>query len=474
MITVLCKDVAVCDKKPAMRFSVYDTTPIPWDSVKLHFTGPRVLRPYRAQDRRWVPDCWYESIHFTDVKQRMQRFAGSSVHLDGCAPAEARLVDVRGSTVDGHGFLQTVDLAYNFHQELVLRPDDIWLLLTMGFSQHVNKDPERYRDLLVAFKGKETLEVETDEVTPGNGTANDWVPVFGEFSEKIRKHIGERMHSTLVADFTTTTPLDRAISEVSLMETFKAYFKYKVMGMCGIPHVVLEGTVKDWESLRRRVEDFAAFGLEWWLADLRPVLDHFVAASRGEADVSFWKRMYRSAEEGMYEPEVTYVSGWVHVFFPYLKDGSRNLAESPGERRRANAAYHDEHRKCKGCSATGPGFGVPQQGLESCDELTAAGEETQCRSDWWCRGCWEDYDLRRWDRHRRYHEEFPSGFRKMPFRWITQVELDCELVVGFAGCSPSLVEAQVRPALAYAVLNHGAKEDSKRQKLDQEHQAAGA
>jgi len=177
----------------------------------------------------------------------------------------------------------------------------------------------------------------------------------------------------------------------------------------------------------------------------------------------------------LYEPQATFVSGWVHVFFPYLSDGSRNLAESPGERRRANAAYCDEGRECKACSATGPGFGVCQVEQEVCETMVTAVDGKQCRGDWWCRRCWEEYDLRRWDRHRRQHEEFPSGFRKVPFRWeFNGQELNCELAVGFAGCSPSDAQSQVRPALAYAVLNHGAVEASKRRNLDQEHQAAGA
>merc|ERR1719270_274940 len=171
---------------------------------------------------------------------------GKHFALEGCGPREVRLVDTARSTIDGHGFLETVAIAYNFHQDLVLRPDDIWLLISKGLATHINTDPEQYRHLLVDFEGKRKITVETDDVVPGLGLKNDWMAsgVFGEFSRQIRKETGDTLHRTLVADFSTTTPLDRAVSEIVLMDTVKAFFEFEVVGTCGIPHVILEGTVE--------------------------------------------------------------------------------------------------------------------------------------------------------------------------------------------------------------------------------------
>jgi hypothetical protein len=356
----------------------------------------------------------------------------------GCGPKGNRIVDTAGSAIDSNGFLQTVDLAYNFHQTLRLRPDDIWLLISMGFSTHVNADPEKYRELLVQFEGQKVLEVYCD-LHPG--AENDWesAGVFDEFSAKIREHIGSALHDTLVADFTTTTPLDRAVSQIVLMDSCKAFFRFEVHGFCGIPFVVLEGTESDWQNLRNRIEAFTQFDLNWWIEDLRYVLDQFVAAKQGKVDVGFWKRMFRGyhVDDGYAEEGFTLVSGWVHVFFPYLRDGRRNRARMPAmaARRQEGALYKEEPGKL-------------------CAECGSTGEGAEAQGQWWCKQCWRAHDLKRWYRHELAHEDFPSGIRKVPFEWYPRpgLHISCDFIAGFAGCAKGECLHEVRPQLAYCVM----------------------
>src|SRR5262249_44382943 len=83
-----------------------------------------------------------------------------------------------------------------------------------------------------------------------------------------------------VCDFSTTGPVERTVSEVALLDVLQPYFSYNVACICGIPSVTLEGTPADWQKLCAKVDLLTPFGLDWWLAELRPICDQFVSARR--------------------------------------------------------------------------------------------------------------------------------------------------------------------------------------------------
>ncbi|HEY1066657.1 MAG TPA: DUF4419 domain-containing protein, partial [Pirellulales bacterium] len=53
-----------------------------------------------------------------------------------------------------------------------------------------------------------------------------------------------------------------------------------------------------------------------------PILDEFIAASKGLANRKFWQSIYK-LEGGSGGP---YISGWMNAFFPYLKNWETSLA----------------------------------------------------------------------------------------------------------------------------------------------------
>jgi hypothetical protein len=44
-----------------------------------------------------------------------------------------------------HGLAAAIFHAYNNHQHLILTPDDIWLTIAQGVSQHINYNAEKFR-----------------------------------------------------------------------------------------------------------------------------------------------------------------------------------------------------------------------------------------------------------------------------------------------------------------------------------------
>src|SRR6266511_3325760 len=63
-----------------------------------------------------------------------------------------------------HGFVAAVLHAYNNHQHLSLTPDDIWLTIAQGVSDHININAEKLRYEFVNHKGKKTLSVEVGDI----------------------------------------------------------------------------------------------------------------------------------------------------------------------------------------------------------------------------------------------------------------------------------------------------------------------
>ena len=127
------------------------------------------------------------------------------------------------------------------HRPIVLSPDMIWLLIAQGFAIHVNEHAEEMRNHFVSHEGKKKLVVRRDGFIKGS-LENPWENVFDEFSTHIRREIGKTNHELIVSQFSTTGVIEKAVNEVVLMDSMKAYFKYIVYTRCGIPEVRLEGT----------------------------------------------------------------------------------------------------------------------------------------------------------------------------------------------------------------------------------------
>ena len=224
-----------------------------------------------------------------------------------------------------NALVQAVHTAFDRHYPLVLSPDMIWLCIMQGLSIHVNENAEKLRSKFVSHQGKEKITVRRDDFVKGQ--QNPWPEVFGEFSSQIRKHIGDETHDLILPQFSTTDSVSKAVSEIVLMEAMKSYFSYRVMTLCGIPEITLEGSPEDWRMIREKTEQLAQFDLEWWIPSLLPILDQFVAASCGDVDQQFWSNIYKLSG-GSGGP---FCGGWILKLFPYLADG-RNpwIKKKPG------------------------------------------------------------------------------------------------------------------------------------------------
>jgi len=222
--------------------------------------------------------------------------------------------------LDTHPVITGYLRAYQNHYPVTISPDIIWLLICQGFAHHVVENAEQLRPLFVDFDGKKTLSV-IREVN-GGLPAFPWETVFPDFVKQIAGFTGQEVVDHLSADFSTTTPTALIASQITIMESMKAFFNYKVMMIgCGIPEVTIEGTVADWEKIGKRLDAFTKYGLDWWVSELKPVIQKIVDTKKGKFDKHFWMNMIKYHKTGFYG---TYdgIDGWFLKFYPYLEDRS--------------------------------------------------------------------------------------------------------------------------------------------------------
>lgn len=244
-------------------------------------------------------------------------------------PCESVSRPLKGSIISSppvNQFAWAVGLSFSRHYPLVLSPDSVWLTISQGLANHINKFPEDVRKKFVAHEGKVQIVIQRDNFIKGSQD-NDWEGAFEEFSSRIKEHIGPANHSMIVSDFTTTGPTERAASEVVLMDAMKSYFEYGCVTCCGIPNIELLGTVEDWEKLRSKVNGWVFEGradLSWWTTPLKRILDEFVQAAKGIIDPQWWESFYKENSSGGSGAK-SKISGWINWLFPYTQDYGNKL-----------------------------------------------------------------------------------------------------------------------------------------------------
>lgn len=327
----------------------------------------------------------YGPMHPVTLQSNLESLLANP--FEACAANSTSIVQCPGPNM----FVSACTASFAQHYPLVLSPDDVWLAIAQGFAQHVNNNAEALRSRFVRHEGKEKIQLNRDTFVKGS-PANDWPGCFAEFSAKIREHVGKPV-DMVVCDFSTTGPIERAASEVVLMDAMQAYFEYSVMTMCGIPQVTLLGTVADWKSVFARAQAMGEYDLQWWTASLLPALDEFVEAAAGKPNRTTWESFFKRHSMSGGDK----ISGWVNALFPYLKN------------------YRD-------------------------------GDKYTAKNDWMKKDKWDS------DHGGAGSAAYPSGFGQAPFVWNYHgTEYAMKFTAGFVGVSQDPTTQAVRPAIGWAV-----------------------
>jgi hypothetical protein len=207
-----------------------------------------------------------------------------------------------------HGFAHAVRTAYDDHVPLVLSPDELWLAIVQGWA---------IAQRLATPKRRRRLIVRRDDFVPGQ--ENPWNELFSAFGLRIRAHVGDALHDLLRCDFSTTGPLERVASDVVVMGALKNRFEYEFHTLCGIPSITLLGEPEDWRRVRTRARRLCERGTTWWEGALDEILEQFVRAAEGGADLDFWRSIYKLNDES----GGPYLTGWLNVLLPFTERDGR-------------------------------------------------------------------------------------------------------------------------------------------------------
>ncbi|EGC37846.1 hypothetical protein DICPUDRAFT_18682, partial [Dictyostelium purpureum] len=217
--------------------------------------------------------------------------------------------------------------AYNHHHHLEIRPDDVYMAIMVQFSLYLNKHSEIFRERIVDFQGKQTIEVKTGE------------PLFNASYGLLINEIVKKMKSKIkdpslaewaVPNFSTTTESDKIAFSSVLLSTMKKYYEYSIRSYCGLPSVTLLGTVDDWVDLKHRLQKLKEFNIDnkfeifntnklmdRWVLYLEPIIDQFISTASGNPDLEWWNSIahYKQRSGG------DDLTGWLSCFCCFDNDG---------------------------------------------------------------------------------------------------------------------------------------------------------
>ena len=245
-------------------------------------------------------------------------------------------------------FYRSIVDAYANHQSVTLSPDMVWLVITQGFARYVNAHSEELRPQLVSHNGKMDLAIQTNKDLLTEDV--DWASLIDDFSSQIDKYTKNGIAKTITSDFTTTGPVERVASQITLMESVKSYFEYIVYRIaCGIPTVTLQGTVEDWRRVLEKTRQLKQYGLGTWINALEPILQEFIQTADGHPNQAFWKSMVKKLSIAELKggacshDKPTELDGWLLKLFPDENGKTRNkvkhTTEMPSEYVRVNFKY---------------------------------------------------------------------------------------------------------------------------------------
>jgi len=291
-----------------------------------------------------------DSIIISDEDKENARYLSTEKKIYFCSSKlnEPKYI----SNLEGHPILKGYYQSYVNHMPVSINPDILWMLIVQGFSRHIDQNAEKLRNKFVDFDGKKELTVDGDELTIEEITKEGWERTFKEFVEKIKENAGESMIKLITPSFSTTTPTIQVSSQIAIMSCFKNYFKFiRLWGGCGFPYINLEGTLNDYEELKRKVEKLMGYDIDDWIKELIIIIKKIVETKKGKIDIDFWKNMIIN-EEAM-EPrgsgeltKVNNIDGWLLNFYPYYKiDDSFERCEKLKRRKDFNKPIDVEHLK---------------------------------------------------------------------------------------------------------------------------------
>ncbi len=218
--------------------------------------------------------------------------------------------------VRNNPFFDTFCRAYDNHGDVMISPDDVWMVITLYFAKYVNDNAEKMRDKFVSHQGKKKLQVTTQSEID----ESQWDEFFELMIKAINDNTKDDVVDLLQCNFTSTTALEKVLSTATVMDTFKQYFSYgRCIPCCGIRNVYFAGSYDDWTKVLEKLKKLEKYAvtpqLTNYIKNLSPVVQQFINTYNGKVDVNFWNRVVNRTYGSLGSGSTCYISGWILNFF---------------------------------------------------------------------------------------------------------------------------------------------------------------
>ena len=230
------------------------------------------------------------------------------------------------------GLFAAVLTAYNNHWKLRTSPDDWWFCVIKRVACAIDKNAnkESVRKMFVDHEGKKTIEI----VVPDTSIYTvDYSWFFDQISKGIQENVKvPEFVDGMTADFSTTTVVQKIVSQITMMTSVQEYFRFGMKCGCGIPAVEMLGTEDDWSKLKSKlkvlrtllepIENDLDLSSEWWDV-VEKVFNNLLATYQGSAVSEWWSHImsYQNVyASGMFFVPGEYLyRGWITEFLEGTK-----------------------------------------------------------------------------------------------------------------------------------------------------------
>ena len=222
--------------------------------------------------------------------------------------------------------------AYFDHCPIKVNPNVIWQLILNLFSKYVNDYSERLRNIFVNFEGRK--EINCIRIGTFKDVYKYKDDLIEEFCNKISENIGKQLTDILTPNFTTSTKNSIIAGKVSIMSTFKKYFQYEIgMVSCGIPYILLEGSLEDWKKILEKLKSLSKYRFN--RKNIEKDIIEIINTKEGKINLDFWRKIIMETKgivnetKGCMDVEVEreLITGWILDFYDETKVKKEDLKD---------------------------------------------------------------------------------------------------------------------------------------------------
>ena len=198
------------------------------------------------------------------------------------------------------GLFAAIFTAYSHHYKLRTSPDNWWFCVIKHVARAIDHSAQKksVRKMFVDHEGKKTIEVAVPDSTV-------YTVKYSWFFDQIAKGMKENAKvpefvDGMTADFSTTTPVQKIVSQITLMYSMKQYFEFRMLLGCGIPAVEMLGREEDWKKLTTKlkvlrtllqpIENDLYLRSEWWDV-VQKVFSNLLETYQGKPDEKWWSHI---------------------------------------------------------------------------------------------------------------------------------------------------------------------------------------